>query len=218
MTITFYYGSGSPFSWYVWFVLEYKQLPYQLKLLSLQNGELKAPDYLAIHHRGKVPALTNHEQTFLESVAIVEYLEDRYPESPVFPSQPEARGRVRQLIQEAHGYLYPPLRRLMERTLMRPLEKPSSDDKVVIETAITELRRELDYFEHAITGDFLCGEQVTAGDFALYPLLALVNRIREKQPQYNLLLVPGVKTGALMARMEQLPSFETTYPPHWREA
>ncbi len=216
MSMTFYYGSGSPFSWYVWFVLEHKQLRYQLELLSLQNGELKSPQYLAIHHRGKVPALTDHGQIFLESLAIVEYLEDRYPEIPVFPIQAEIRCFMRQLIQEAHGYLYPPLRLLMQKTMMHPQEMPSLEDKRLIETAIRELRRELDYFENIIVGDFVCGEKVTAGDFALYPLLALVDRIREKAPDHNLLLSPGLKTRTLMARIEKLPLFEITYPPHWR--
>ncbi len=40
MAITFYYGSGSPFSWNVWLALEHKQLRYELKLMSLQGGDL----------------------------------------------------------------------------------------------------------------------------------------------------------------------------------
>ena len=57
MAITFYYGSGSPFAWKVWLLLEHKQLSYELKLMSLQNGDLKKPEYLAINPRGKVPTL-----------------------------------------------------------------------------------------------------------------------------------------------------------------
>ncbi len=215
MSMTFFYGSGSPFSWYVWFVLEHKRLPYELKLLSLQNGDLKTPAYLAVHPRGKVPALIDHGQAFRESVAIVEYLEDRYPEVPVFPADPEARATVRQRILEAYSYLYPPLRRLMEKTLMRGQGRASSADQAVIDQAINDLRQELDYFEQAISGDFLCGT-LTAADFALYPLLAQVNRIREKRPQFGVTLAMGQKTTDLIQRIEQLPYFDTAYPPHWK--
>ena len=51
MTIRFYYGSGSPFSWKVWLALEHKQLSYNFNVLSLQQGEQKTPEYLAINPR-----------------------------------------------------------------------------------------------------------------------------------------------------------------------
>ena len=120
MAITFYYGSGSPFAWKVWLVLEHKQLSYQLKLMSLQSGELKKPEYLAINPRGKVPTLIDDGYTLWESSVIVEYLEERYPEHSVLPRNPEDRALARRVAAEADQYLYPVLRRLMEQTLFRP--------------------------------------------------------------------------------------------------
>jgi glutathione S-transferase len=67
MTITFYYGSGSPFAWYVWLVLEHKQLPYELKLMSLLGADLKTPDYLAMNPHGKVPVLVDDGFVLSES-------------------------------------------------------------------------------------------------------------------------------------------------------
>lgn len=215
MTITFCYGSGSPFSWYVWFVLEHKQLPYDLRLLSLQGGDLKTPEYLAIHPRGKVPALIDDGKVFRESVAIVEYLEDRYPQSSVFPASPEGRAVVRRLVLEVYGYLYPPLRRLMEMTLMRGQGRASSSDKKVIDSAVKEIRQELDYLESIISGVFMCGS-ISAADFASYPLLALVNRIRDKRPQFSVTLLMGPKLTVFMQQIENLPYFDKTFPPHWK--
>lgn len=59
MALTLYGGSGSPFSWYAWLALAHKSVPYEIKILSFRNGELKTPAYLAIHPRGKVPALVH---------------------------------------------------------------------------------------------------------------------------------------------------------------
>ncbi|MGD0960101.1 MAG: glutathione S-transferase family protein [Methylomonas sp.] len=86
MSIQFYYGSGSPFAWTVWLALEHKQLPYEFKLMSFQSGDLKQAAYLAINPRGKVPVLIDDNFNLWETSAIVEYLEDRYPDTPVFPS------------------------------------------------------------------------------------------------------------------------------------
>ncbi len=86
MAITFYYGSGSPFAWRVWLALEHKQLPYELKLMSLQNGELKKAEFLAINPRGKVPVLVDEGWVIRESAVILEYLEERYPDRPIFPT------------------------------------------------------------------------------------------------------------------------------------
>ena len=46
MANTFYCGSGSPFAWKVWLVLEHKKLAYDLKVLSFQAGDLKKPEFL----------------------------------------------------------------------------------------------------------------------------------------------------------------------------
>ena len=77
MAITFYYGSGSPFSWKVWQALEHKQLPYALNVLRLQQAEQKTPEYLTINPRGKVPTLIDDGFAVWDSAAIIEYLEER---------------------------------------------------------------------------------------------------------------------------------------------
>lgn len=212
MSIKFYYGSGSPFAWNVWLVLEHKQLAYQFNVRSLQNGELKQPDYLAINPHGKVPALIDDDFTLWETSAIVEYLEDNYPEQPLFPIHPQQRAIVRRLAAEAYSYLYPPLWRMMEQTLFR---NDGSGDPIIIAEAIKDLSHELDYFENTIEGDYFAGA-LSAADFAIYPLLALCRRIHERLPQLGSGLLIGPKLTGFMLRIEQLPYFLKTYPPHWK--
>jgi glutathione S-transferase len=102
--IRFYYGSGSPFAWRVQLALEEKKLAYEPVLLSFQAGDLKKPDYLRISPHGKVPALVDDGLALYESQAIVEYLEERYPERPLLPRDPAGRARVR--IEELECVLY----------------------------------------------------------------------------------------------------------------
>ncbi|MGB2831387.1 MAG: glutathione S-transferase family protein [Methylotenera sp.] len=212
MRIKFYYGSGSPFAWYVWLVLEHKQLAYEFNLLSLQNGELKTPEYLAIHPHGKVPALVDDNFTLWEASAIVEYLEERYSEHSVLPKNMQDRAIARRLTAEAYSYLYPIIRQLMELTLMRA---GGDGDKSAITLELNNLGRELNYFEDALHGEYFVGS-ISAADFAIYPLLALVNRLHIKRPQLNVGALIKPKLAAFMQRIEQLPYFAKTMPPHWK--
>jgi len=208
----FYYGSGSPFSWYVWLVLEHKQLPYEFNLLSLQSGELKKPEYLAIHPHGKVPALIDGDLILWESSTIVEYLEERYPERPVLPGNIKERAIARRFSAEAYSYLYPVLRRLMELTLLSPDGDGDPADIVVV---LRDLGRELAYFEDALSGDYFVGH-LSMADFTLYPLFALFRRFHERRPQLGAGTHMWPKINEFMQRIEQLPYFTKTIPLHWK--
>jgi glutathione S-transferase len=83
MALTLYYGSGSPYAWKVWLALEHKQLPYELRTLSFDSRENRAPEYLGLNPRGKVPTLVDGDFALWESTVILEYLEDRYPAHPL---------------------------------------------------------------------------------------------------------------------------------------
>lgn len=212
MSIQFYYGSGSPFSWNVWLVLEHKQLSYEFNLLSLQNGELKKPNYLVINPHGKVPALVDEGFALWEASTIVEYLEERYPDFPVLPSNIRDRAIVRRLSAEAYSYLYPAVRRLMELTL---LIGNGDSDPVAISTALNELSHHLNYFENVLHSQFFAGT-ISAADFTIYPLLALLKRIDQRQPQLGVGDLIGAKLAGFMVHIEQLPYFTKTFPPHWK--
>src|SRR5438132_8598301 len=93
--IRFYYGSGSPVSWRVQLSREEKGLAYEPVLLSFEKGEHKSPEHLARSPHGKVPALEDDGVSLYESSAIVEYLEERYPRTPLLPPDPAERARVR---------------------------------------------------------------------------------------------------------------------------
>jgi glutathione S-transferase len=213
MAITFYCGSGSPFSWKVWFVLEHKKLAYDLKMLSFQAGDLKKAEYLAINPRGKVPSLTLGSVTLYESGPIVEYLEDAHPEPAVLPGDAATRAVARRVAAEVDSYIYPPARRLLLQTLFKPA---GEGDKAEIEEAKKGLDAELARFEGYLEREWFAGNTISVADFALYPWIALVKRIGEKQPGSGVALPARITAWA--KRIEALPYFERTFPPHWKTA
>jgi glutathione S-transferase len=87
--------------------LEEKQLDYEYVKVDLFKGEHKKREYLAINPRGQVPALVDGNVRIYESVAIVHYLEHRYPQPSLIPSEPKAMATCFRLIGEFNQKLDP---------------------------------------------------------------------------------------------------------------
>jgi glutathione S-transferase len=210
----FFWGSGSPPSWRVMLALEHKRLPYESRLLAFSAGDHKKPEYLAINPRGKVPAIVDDGFELYESTAILEYLESRYPDSgaPLFPREVRAAARVRRLVQEIDLYLGPAATRVARQVF---LKKPEERDPGEIADARATLLAELARIEPGL-GDGFLGGPLSAADFALYPLLAGQRRVALKEPTYSVLSEAGPNLAGWMQRIEALPFYDKTYPPHWR--
>ncbi len=78
--LTLYHASPSRSSIVLWMLEELGQ-PYDIKLLSLKNGDNLKPDYLAVNPMGKVPALKHGDTVITEVAAICTYLADEFPEA-----------------------------------------------------------------------------------------------------------------------------------------
>jgi glutathione S-transferase len=213
MAFTFYYGSGSPFAWKVWLALEFKAIPYEAKRLSFDNEETKTPEFLAVNPRGRVPAIVDGGFALYESNAICEYLDDQYPVKPLLPKHAQQRAIARRIVCESDNYLYPPAGELMEAVLFA---KPAERDAARIEAAKAKLREELKRWSDTLKGDYFAGALGLA-DFAIYPYLRMPVRVEERAPGLGLKredLPPNL--AAWLKRIEALPYFETTIPPHWK--
>jgi glutathione S-transferase len=209
--IRFYYGSGSPFSWRVQLALEEKGLAYEAVLLSFDKGDHKAPEHLARSPHGKVPALTDDGISLYESSAIVEYLEERYPRPALLPADPGGRARVRIEEIEAVQYFADRFIALARQVFFAPAERR---DPAAVEAARGEVRKLLDELGARAgkrKGDYVVGDGLTRADLAWLPFVELAGRA-------------GVELDARApwlldwrGRMRARPSYERSYPPHWRK-
>jgi glutathione S-transferase len=213
MGLTLYYASGSPYAWRVWLALEHKRIPYELRLLSFDAGDLTTPEFLALNPRRKVPVIVDGGFALYESGAIVEYLEDKQPgESRLFSADLRQRALQRRMVREADQYFAAPMERLVEAVLFTPPEQWSQER---IASARADVHKELAFWETAMTGEYLAGE-LSAADFTLYPYIALVERMAKRRPDLATAGVVGPAIGAWMRRMEALPVTRKTWPPHWK--
>ena len=214
MALSFYYASGSPYAWRVWLALEYKQLPYEHKVMSFAAGDLKKPEFLAINPRHKVPAIVEDGFALYESQAILEYLDERYPAPPsLFPGDLRQRALIRRIVQEADQYLIEAFDPLIDQLFFMPQEKW---DLSVIDSARAKVVDELRLWEDLAVRDFLAGQEPSAADFAAYPHLALGLRLEKKKPDLDVRGALGPRITGWMKRVEALPFFRKTWPPHWK--
>src|SRR5262249_42663138 len=150
--------------------------PYDFKLLSFDRGDLKTPEFRAVNPRGQVPAIVDDGFALWESMAIVEYLEERYPQQPLLPHDAAGRAKVRRLMLEADNHRYRAQADLMNATLYRPAD--TAEDPARIAEGQGILLEELARWDVLLTGDYLAGP-LSLADFTAYPYLRLVRRIGE---------------------------------------
>jgi glutathione S-transferase len=219
MALALYVGQGSPYAWRAFLAIEHKRLPYELKVLSFSNGETRTPEFIALNPRHQVPTLVDGDFVVWESAVVMEYLEEAYPAkdaaTSLFPGDAKQRALIRRLAREADDYLW------AEGLLPIAMEilfggADHAPDEARIAAAKIALAKELDYFAAQMRGSFLAGDTPTAADFTLYPFLGYIARLELKKPGLAIQALIPQKIRDLMGRIEALPFFDKTFPPHWR--
>jgi len=219
MALDIYWASGSPFSWRVLLTLEVKQLPYQSKLLTFSQREHKSPAYLALNPRGKAPTLKDEDFLLYESLAIMAYLDSAYPERPLFGRTLQEIGVIWRLVSENISYVCDPIGKVVG-----PLFFGSTAEKEAeIQAAATTIYAELVQLEAAVAkSPWLAGAAISAADIVVFPWMQSLLRAaaKEEAKPLNLEFLPfDVRYPHLAAwvkRIEAIPGYERTYPPHWR--
>ncbi len=217
MPLDFYHGHGSPYSWRVWLALEHLGVPYELKVLSFSEKDHLKPGFVALNPRHRVPTIVDGDFVLWESLAILEYLDERFggPKARLYPGTAQDRARIRRLIREDEADLDEKgLSPIYEELYRKP--EGEAPDEARLENARAKLAEELDLFGRELRGAFLAGEAPSAADFVLYPEVAYVKRIGAKKPASGLEGILPAPIAGWAARIEALPYFDKTFPPHWR--
>lgn len=153
-------------SWRVRWALELKQISYKSTPVNLLKGEHREPAYLAKNPSGLVPTLKVQQSFYTESLAILEWLEEKYPQPySLLPLSPEDRVRVRELTY-AIACGIQPIQNL------KVLQYTSSDQKRRVAFArhwIEEGFRGLEVRMANTAGSFSYGSQITMADLCLVP-------------------------------------------------
>ena len=128
------------------------------------------PELLAVNPTGKAPAMTTEQGTHLsETNVLVDYLEDAYPQVPLYPVDAENRARARQLMKVSELYLDLPARRLLPVVL----RKAQLSDDVKQEVRLTLDRGTRSLNALASFSPYVLGEELSLADIYLRYALAI---------------------------------------------
>lgn len=138
-------------SYRVRIALALKGLPYDYRPIHLRKGEQRSAAYLSLNPQGAVPSLETEEGALIpQSMAILEYLDETYPEPPLLPDTPLARARVRSLAYAIACDIHP----LNNLRVLNHLVGPLGHDQAV----------QGEWFRHWVAVEFAALEKRLAGE------------------------------------------------------
>lgn len=211
--------SGSPPSWRVMLALEVKGIDYVSKRLDAAQKEQKTAQFLALNPRGKVPVIRQGNLVVRESIAIITYLEKKFPQPAILGVDAPATGAIWQWLMDFDNYLHPALVTFAQILFRNQVETREPELSIAANT----IQAEVEKIEECLTKyPYLVNNTLSTADIVLYPEIQWIKRAIYQ----NFQSISAQKIADFLAacqelqrwqkNVESLPNFERTYPPHWR--
>ncbi len=185
MTRTLYNTARSSASFRVRIALNLKGLPYEHVAVNLLKGEQSRDEFRALNPAQLVPVLEDNGERLTQSLAIIEYLEETYPQPPLLPIEPVARAYVRAIALSIACEIHPLNNLRVLRYLMRTLqvgeEAKNTWYRHWVEQGFAQLEGQLATSGRA--GRFVLGDAVTVADVVLVPQIFNAQRFDCKLDQ-----------------------------------
>jgi len=193
--------------------LNLKSLPYEYLPVHLVKGEQRDERYRALNPQALVPMLVADGESITQSMAIIEYLDENFPDPPLLPPTPEARARVRSIAQVIACDIHP-LNNLRVLKYLTGTLGASEDAKnawyrhwIELGLAAIEARLAAD----SRTGAFCHGATPTLADICLVPQLANARR-------YDFSIEAYPTLGRIESHCLALDAFARAAPAHQPDA
>jgi len=198
-----YWRSGAAYR--VRIALHLKGIAYDIAAHDLRCGDQRAPDYLAVNPQGLVPALDTGTATLSQSLAILEWLEERYPAVPLLPADAESRAIVRGMAQIVCCDIHPLNNLRVLTALRRDLGASEEQVEAWIGRWIGEGFAALEVLIARHGGAYAFGDQPGLVDCCLVPQVYSARR-------FNVLLGRFPLIEAVAARAEAHHAFAAAAP------
>jgi glutathione S-transferase len=170
------YEFGPTRSLRVRWALQELQVPFESVVVDLRAGEHRKPAFLQLNPAGRLPVLADGDVVLTESVAIVVYLADKYPDKGFMPHDPQERAQALRWLLFAATELEQPWWRVAKHTNLYPPELRIPAD---IELARKDFAPMAQVMERHMDGrEYVVGSRVSVADFVLAYTLDVANELK----------------------------------------
>lgn len=151
--------------------LNLKGLDYESAFVHLAKGDQRKPEYVALNPQGLVPTLIDDAQPLTQSLAIMEYLEEKYPSPPLLPKDLPGRARVRSISLVIACEIHPLNNLRVLQYLTKQLGRTEQEKDAWYHHWIRDglAKVEAELVRNALTGKFCHGDRPTMADCCLVP-------------------------------------------------
>ncbi len=195
-------------SYRVRIALGLKGIDYDRVPVDLVAKAQVAPDYLAKNPQGLVPALEIDGLLLTQSLAIIEYLDERFPAMPLLPEDAAGRARVRAIALAIACEIHP-LNNLAVLNRVEALAGPDARKDWNEQNLIRGLGAVEDLLNHSATGRFCHGEAPGLADCVLIPQLYNARRWGIDPSRWP-------RISAVSAACVTLDAIEAAHPDHFK--
>ena len=194
----FYYTRLSINARRVWVTLLEKNIEFESIILKL-NGDQFQPDFLKLNPFHHIPVLVDQDFKVFESLAILDYLDAKYPNPSFMPTEAEDIAKVRMIELVTVNELPPASIVLMKEMLDVPVEEQK------VAKAKQTMATGLQYFEDSLEADqpYFLGEQFTYADIVAGTAVAAI-------PNLGISLEPYPKVTKWVENLKQRASWQET--------
>ncbi|MEL7079346.1 MAG: glutathione S-transferase family protein [Cyanobacteria bacterium J06648_1] len=166
--LQFYYHPLSPLSRRVWIALLEKEIQFEPIIINLADGEQFKPDFLKISPFHHVPVIVDDGLRVLESLAILDYLESKYPQQPLLPRDPAQIANVRMAQMVANNEL---------SSLVIPL-MVETEDSPQLAQARRKIKRIVKFLAELLGNNpYFGGDRFSLGDIVAGNSILLVGKL-----------------------------------------
>lgn len=187
--------------------LNLKGLAYDYVAVDLRKNEHQGAPFKSLNPQGLVPALVDGEHVLTQSVAIIEWLEERYPTPALLPADVNDRARVRALAALVGCDIHPVNNK---RILDMLRTRFGADDAAINQWCGTWISDGFDAYEALLAADnqragFSFGSTPTIADVYLIPQIESARRFKVDLGRWPRIMAVDAHCGALEAFRQAAP-------------
>lgn len=205
--MTLHSAARSSASFRVRIALKLKDLPHEIVPVSLLKNEHLSDDFKALNPTELVPVLLHEGRRLTQSLAIIEYLEETWPQPPLLPHEPALRAFVRaaalSIACEIHPLNNLRVLRYLVRDMAQSEEQKNAWYRHWVEQGLAQLEAWL--AAEGRSGRFVLGDEVTLADVLIVPQIFNARRF-----DCRLDHVPTIMR--IFDQCMSLPAFEAARP------